>query len=442
MTPTPHHSPVPCRRFLFLQGPHGPFFAELSAALRMAGHDTLRVGFNRGDRFYWPDMARYRAYQGLPGDWAGWLADLVAEAGITDLVMYGDTRPIHHQAKAVAADLGLVVHCFEEGYLRPYWITYERGGANGHSPLMQMPLSDIAARVQDPEAIPADAPATWGSLWHHVFYGCIYHANILFRNRDYPRFRTHRDVSVFREWRLHCRRLALIPAHALWRKWATRRLLRSGRPFHVGLLQLGHDASMRDHSPLGTMGEFIELVIAGFAEGAPPHHILAFKAHPLEDGREPIAAIIRAAADKAGVGDRVHFIPGGKLGPLLDRANSAITVNSTAGQQVLWRGLPLKTFGAAISGKPEFVSAQPIAAFFSAPVAPDLGLYRLFRQFLLETSQISGGFYTARARAGALRRCVDAMLAPGDPYECRDAQQHNHNDQNATLLPKFSVVKG
>ena len=54
-----------------------------------------------------------------------------------------------------------------------------------------------------------------------------------------------------------------------------------------------------------------------------------------------------------GARDRVHYVRGGKLARFLNAARSAITVNSTAGQQVLWRGIPLKIFGRAIYDKPE-----------------------------------------------------------------------------------------
>ena len=45
------------RRFLLLQGPHGPFFRALGRMLGAAGAEVWRVGFNRGDEFFW----------GLPG---------------------------------------------------------------------------------------------------------------------------------------------------------------------------------------------------------------------------------------------------------------------------------------------------------------------------------------------------------------------------------------
>ncbi len=165
------------------------------------------------------------------------------------------------------------------------------------------------------------------------------------------------------------------------------------------------------------MTEFLEVVLRGFAQGAPPHHHLVFKAHPLEDGRTRLKADIERLAREAGIADRVHFIRGGKLAALLNHARSAVTVNSTAAQQVLWRGMPLRVFGAAVYDKPEFVSSQPLPEFFAQPTRPDLRAYRDYRRFLLETSQVPGGFYSAAGRRQLLRQVVDLILAPEDPYE-------------------------
>ena len=98
-----------------------------------------------------------------------------------------------------------------------------------------------------------------------------------------------------------------------------------------------------------------------------------------------------------------------------------MTVNSTAAQQALWRGLPLKAFGQAVYLKPEFVSTQPMDAFFQNPTRPDSRAYRDYRHFLLETSQITGSFYSTRGRRQLLRQVVDMMLSPEDPYEALQA---------------------
>lgn len=175
------------------------------------------------------------------------------------------------------------------------------------------------------------------------------------------------------------------------------------------------------HSSFASQTEFVELVMEGFAAGAPAHHHLVFKAHPLEDGRAPITRAIREATVRLGLKGRVHFIRGGKLAGLLAQARSAVTVNSTAAQQVLWRGLPLKAFGRAVFDKPEFVSAQPIAEFFASPRRPDTRAYRDYRHYLLETSQVPGGFYSTRGRRILLRQVVDMMLSPEDPYDALTA---------------------
>jgi capsular polysaccharide export protein len=405
------------KTFLFLQGPHGPWFDRLSRMLRRAGANTLRVGFNRGDRAFWSDRTSFVAFQGRPEDWPATCAELLDRHAVTDLVLYGDTRPIHAQAIAEARARGLTVHVFEEGYLRPYWITYERGGANGHSRLMDLSLSQMRDALAKADMDLPDAPARWGEMRQHMFWGALYHWFVMTGFRDFRNFRPHRQLTVVREFQLYLRRLLLLPFHALERRVATWRIRFGGFPFHLVILQLEHDASFRDHSPFSSMTEFLALVSEGFARGAPPHHHLVFKAHPLEDGRVAVKQEIRRLARLHGIADRVHFVRGGKLAELLNQARSAVTVNSTAGQQVLWRGLPLKAFGRAVYSKPEFVSSQPVEQFFAQPQRPDTRAYRDFRHYLLETSQIAGGYYSSRGRRQLMRQVVDMLLDSQDPYD-------------------------
>ena len=405
------------RVFLFLQGPHGPFFHRLGKMLRLAGAEVWRVGFNAGDRAFWFHPKSYLPYRGTREDWLVYFTDLVERKGVTDIVLYGDVRPIHAEAVQRAKDMGLSVHVFEEGYIRPYWVTYERGGSNGHSKLMTMTVAEMRKVLEESDLDSALPPARWGDTRHHVFYGALYHWFVMFRNGDYRNFAPHRAITVAKEFRLYLKRLLLMPAHGLERWLATMRIRMGGFPYHLALLQLEHDASFQAHSPFATMTDFLDLVIKGFAEGAPRHHHLVFKAHPLEDGRVPVRREIRRLARAAGVGNRVHFVRGGKLAQLLADTRTAVTVNSTAAQQALFRGIPLKTFGSAVYAKPEFVSTQPLPEFFERPARPDRKAYHDYRRFLLETSQIAGGFYSARARRQLLRTVVDMMLAPEDPYD-------------------------
>ncbi|MBT2130966.1 capsule biosynthesis protein [Aliiroseovarius lamellibrachiae] len=405
------------RKFLFLQGPHGPFFARLGRMMRAAGAEVWRVGFNRGDQAFWRDHASYIPFTEAQELWSERFSDILTDKAITDIVLYGDTRPIHAQAVEIARKRGIGIHVFEEGYLRPYWVTYERGGSNGNSALMNTSIKDMQTVLADAELDLPEAPAHWGDMRHHVFYGALYHWFVMFRNGQYANFRPHRALSVGKEFKLYLRRLLLMPAQSFERRAATLRIKYGGFPYHLVLLQLEHDSSFQMHSPFSTMTEFLGVVMDGFVQGAAPHHHLVFKAHPLEDGRAPVRREIKRLAREHGVEDRVHYVRGGKLAQLLNHARSVVTVNSTAAQQALWRGLPTKVFGHAVYAKAEFVSTQTLPAFFTQPMRPDSRAYRDYRHYLLETSQVPGGFYSARGRRQLMRQVVDMMLAEHDPYD-------------------------
>lgn len=404
------------RKFLFLQGPHGPFFRQLALKLCAAGCAVERTGFTFGDRVFWSKTLKYTPYSGRENEWAEFLEAHIISCGITDIVLYGDSRPLHQIGRETATRLGITVHCFEEGYLRPYWATYERGGVNGNSALMNISVPEMVEAVKKHPIELPEVPVQWGAIWHHAFYGFLYHFLISLPTRKYSKYTPHRQVTVGFELLLYIRRIAVMPFQGIQRRWRTRRLLRSGAIYHLVLLQLSHDASLRAHSKITSVGEFIEMVISEFVKGAPEHHKLVFKAHPFEDEREPLPRLVRQYASQYGIKGRVQYIPGGKLGPLLDAANSTVTVNSTAAQQALWRGLPVRAFGQSVFLKPEFVSQQPLVEFFAEADLPDKKSYMAYRQFLLDTSQIAGGFYTQRGRAELLRRVVDSILMDVDPY--------------------------
>lgn len=403
------------KSFLFLQGPHGPFFYELSRIVLDSGAKVLKVGFNQGDRHFWKDKATYKAFTQTENEWDDFVTDLLA-GGITDIVIYGDARERHKSAIRIAKDMGITVHCFEEGYLRPYWVTYERGGVNGNSELMDMTIDQMRSSLAKIDEEQPESPARWGEMRKHILFGAIYHWHVLFRNGAYKNYRTHREVPVSTEAWFHFKRLAALPYQWIKRRRATRRLKRGSHAYHLALLQLGHDSSICDHSDFSGMPEFMRLVAAKFANSAPPHHHLVFKAHPLEDFRLPLDQIAWDLADEFGLKGRVHFIRGGKLAQLLDHARAVVTINSTAAQQALWRGLPVKVLGRSVYSKPELTSDQSLADFFAQPNKPCLNSYRDYRRYLLATSQITGGFYSKESRARLIRQVADMVLASEDPY--------------------------
>jgi capsular polysaccharide export protein len=404
------------RKFLFLQGPHGPFFYEISRILMASGAAVQKIGFNKGDEYFWRDGATYTPFHGVNDDWAAYFRDVINN-GVTDIVIYGDARFFHVSAIEIAKEAGITVHCFEEGYIRPYWVTYERGGVNGNSRIMSMPISEMRSALKKIDDEQPEAPARWGELRNHMFYGAWYHFHVLFRNGAYPNYKTHRTASIRQEFSSHAKRLFMMPWRSFKRAYDTARIIKSGYVYHLAMLQLGHDASIVDHSPYMDMEGFMRDVVEAFALKAPGHHHLIFKAHPLEDYRVEVDKIAFKLADEFGLTGRVHFLNGGKLAELLGIVRSVVTVNSTGGQQALRRGLPVKTLGDSVYSKPELTSHQSLASFFKNPHTPDLPAYLDYRRYLLATSQITGGFYSKKSRVRLIRQSVDMVLSDHDPYQ-------------------------
>lgn len=400
-----------------LQGPHGPFFAQLGEKLEKTGAQVFRVGFNAGDARFWPNQDTYIPFTGDPDEWAENAPGLFERLQATDIVLYGDVRPIHANAIEIAKRSGLRTHVFEEGYLRPSWVSYERGGANGHSALMNMTIAQMRETLDAyaPELSPA--PATWGEMRQHIWYGARYQFHVMMRNKAYSGFTTHRKISVREEFALYLKAIANLPV-TIARRWhATRSIRKSGFPYHLFLLQLEHDSSFQKHSDYTSHSDVLAETLTAFARHAPSHHHLVFKAHPLESDLSKLRKELRMLGKSLAIEQRLHFVVGGKLAPLLDAARSTLTVNSTAAQQALWRGMPVKALGRAVYTKPELVSDQPLSEFFEVPRPPDMSAYRDFRHFLLETSQVTGGFYSERGRQQVLRQVVDLMLDHNDPYQ-------------------------
>ena len=128
-----------------------PFFARLADRMLANGHRLLKVNFNAGDWAYWAPRSCWH-FRGRPESLRDFLDDKYRKFGITDQILFGDRRPVHRPAVEHAAVGGVRTHVYEEGYFRPYWVTLERRGLNGHSLLPRDPdwFREVGGRLPDP----------------------------------------------------------------------------------------------------------------------------------------------------------------------------------------------------------------------------------------------------------------------------------------------------
>ncbi|KPF79977.1 hypothetical protein IP88_01130 [alpha proteobacterium AAP81b] len=391
------------RCFLFLQGLPGPFFRRLGAALRARGARVLRVNLNGGDVADWPGGI---AFRGRPRDWPAWLAALIAARGVTDIVLFGDSRPLHLAARRLAAVRGLPVHVFEEGYLRPDWVTLETGGVNGHSSLPR----DLAAVRAAAAGLPpvSELPAIPGNFPRRARESVRYYAATLALRPGFPHGRGHRPAGPLTEGMAWLRRFARRRGEA--RATATGLARVAGGRYFVLPLQLDSDSQLRVHSPFASMAAALRHVVASFIAHAPPGTRLLVKQHPLDPGLLDWAALTAAAAGDAG--DRIVFIPGGAIEAIVAAAAGVVTVNSTTGTLALAQGVPVKVLGTAVYDIAGITSSAGLDAFWADPGRVDAAAYAALRRLLVHRSLIHGGFHSddglARLVAGACDRLLGA----------------------------------
>ncbi|MDF3084908.1 capsular biosynthesis protein [Burkholderia sola] len=383
---------------LLLQGPVGPFFRRLSKRLEAAGaHAVYKVNFNAGDWLFFP--TRSVNYTGSRADWPVFLDTLLDQKKIDAVLLFGDCRAYHAMAAGLARSRSIEVWVFEEGYVRPDFVTMERDGTNGHSKVPRHAgfYQSLADRPDEPEQQVGNVFA-WLALW-----GALYFLAGSLGSALFPHYRHHRRFSLLE---------ALVWVRAGWRKLLyavlernTTRLLTDAMSKHFFLvsLQTAIDSQIRVHSRFESIEPFIREVISSFSRHGPPSCVLVFKHHPLDRGHNDYGRFIQRVCAEHGITGRVFYIHDQHLPTLLAHAAGLVVVNSTVGLSGVHHGLPVKALGAAVYDIEGLVFKGELDAFWQAAgtFTPDMALYRRFRRWLIDHTQLNGSFYAGDVEGDA-----------------------------------------
>lgn len=393
------------RSFLALQGTASPFFRQIVIALKDRGHNVRRVNFCGGDWLY-SGMRDDWNYAGKSSDLEAWYAALAKRHDFTDVLMFGDCREVHRHMHPVAGALGMRVHVFEEGYVRPHWITLEQHGVNGRSRLSRDPAWYLERRSTTPYSQPGRP--TGYSLSERAIHDMRYRAANAWFSKRFPHYETHRPRNGFIEYSGLAVRSALRREHRRDADKVTRELLGSVEPYYLFPLQLNSDAQIIVHSPFEGVREAIKTVMQSFANCAPAHSRLVIKNHPLDTGLIDYRRFATALAAEMGIVKRLRFIDAGHLPTLLDHSRGVLVVNSTVGLSALYHRRPLVALGTSVYDMPGLTWQGGLDAFWCEASPPDMHLYWSFLDYLIHHTQINGDFYTRSgiemAVAGAVRR--------------------------------------
>lgn len=394
------------KTFLFLQGPHGPYFAMLADALRERGHRALRININGGDKVDWPGEAT--DYRGTFRNWPLFFDDFIVNHGVTDLILYGDCRPYHTSAHGMARLRDLRVHVVEEGYIRPDFMTLQDDGVNGNSTLPLDPkwyLEEASALPTQEEVLP-QIPSTFRARARNTMRNGL--AAALMRP-IFPFYNTHRPHSFLMESAAWCWKLIMRKSHerrsrAEWEKI-------KDQPYFTLPLQLNSDYQIRIHSPFGNMRAALRFVIKSFAQHAPDHVSLVVKRHPLDAGLVGWDRLTRRLAHHYGVADRVIYLADWDIADVVGKSLGVVTVNSTVGTLALNVGKPVMVLGHAVYKVPGVAYTGSLDDFWQRPKAPDLQLYAAFRRVLIERCLVRGGLLSDEGLHMLVGNSVARLLA-------------------------------
>lgn len=381
----------------------GPLFRRLGQGLIKAGHRVHKVNFNGGDRFFWrlPGGIDYR---GKLADWPKALEQIISDLEITDVILFGDCRDHHMIATRVCRELRIPVHVFEEGYIRPDWVTFERDGVNGHSTLPRDPqwYRDTAATlppVPEHRQVPS-------SFRRRATEGLAYNVADVLTRWHYSNWNNHRPWHPLVEGMGWIRKLRRRKERDAEAAALMARLESSPTPYFLFPLQLDSDAQIRLHSPFAGIAEALKVVISSFAKHAPTGTRLVVKEHPLDNGVRDWQQITMDMGIRFGVADRIDYLPSGDIVPVAQRSQGMVTINSTSGTLGLSMGIPAVVLGTAIYDVADITCQKGLDHFWTSPKRPDMATFEAFRRVLIDRCLIPGGFFSEEALSVVVRHAV------------------------------------
>lgn len=374
---------------LLLQGPVGPFFRRLSRALRHAGaRDVVKINFNGGDFLFHPDAQLN--FRGSTEEWGNTLRDFATRRKVDAIVLFGDCRAIHVVAREVADKLNLETWVFEEGYIRPDFITFEQHGVNANSRLPRNAEFYRRRPRSSRATLPIGSTFWYAALWAVLYYTAGHVGRLVF-----PASLHHRKLSIFESLNWIRGTWRKLYYRAMERRELSKLLRENAPPYYLLALQVCRDFQVRKHSGYDSVEASIRAVVASFAVNAPSAAVLAIKHHPLDRGYHDYARLIRELAETSQLNSRLVYLHDQYLPTLLSRARGVVVINSTVGLSALQHGVPVKALGNALYDLPGLCFQGTLDQFWTRgwSAEPERALLERFLGYLIEHTQINGSFY-------------------------------------------------
>ncbi|EAJ9448760.1 capsule biosynthesis protein [Campylobacter coli] len=374
------------KNVLLLQGPVGTFFHRLAIKMEKNKTKVLKLNFNGGDFFFYPNGKRCKCDE---KDLENFYENFFKEKKIDAIVMYNDCRLIHAKAIKVARKLGIGIWIFEEGYLRPYCITFEKDGVNANSSLPRDKNFYLSCNILTKESI-KEIPGGFKFMAFSAFLYWFFSFLLapFFNNKLH-----HRTLFPF-EFLFWFRSLYRKYLYKFTEKKLNQKIYSLEKKYFLAILQVYNDTQIKHHYKK-SIEEFIEELILSFANHARAKSYLVFKHHPMDRGYRNYSKLINELSQKYHVEGRILYVHDTYLPTLLKRALGCITINSTVGLSAILESCPTKVCGNAFYDFEGLAYPKKLQFFWREAHAykPNPSLVLNFKNYLLNTNQFNGNFY-------------------------------------------------
>ncbi|MFN3976893.1 MAG: capsule biosynthesis protein [Aquificaceae bacterium] len=378
------------KNYLLLQGPKGFFFYKLGKYLQTLGKTVYKINFNGGDLMTYPTFRNVYNYRDKLENFEEYLRNFISTKKIEIVLLYGDYKVYHRIAVKVCKDLNIPLYVFEEGYIRPYYITLEKYGINGFSQLPKDPeFYRKLPPIEVEEPLPVNFSYLKQTLSRAFHYICL---ELLWWY--FPNYVFTKNYRPYLPW-VFCwiRGLIRKPIYLYKERPLFKKILKLRKKYFLVVLQVHDDTQIHLHSDYRSVEDFIADVIYSFSRYADPDKYLVLKHHPVDRGFKDYRRLIDRLSERLNLKGRVFYIHDMWLPTLIKGSLGVITINSTVGLQALYHNIPVKVMGRAVYDIPGLTFQGSLEDFWKNPGQIDRELYRKFRAYVIKTRQLNGSFW-------------------------------------------------
>jgi capsular polysaccharide export protein len=377
------------KRTLFLQGPLGSFFKQVAQYFHTKNHQTFKINFNGGDRYYaWADQID--DYTDTPEQWSEYLTLYIKQHKINAIIVYGDCRFYHVVAAKVAKRLNVDFWVCEEGYLRAGFVTFEKHGCNANSRLNLTPSHIETTNYQ----VVISSQQMGNTFLQRAIAASLYYWQKEQYKKKFKRYRHHRPWSWLQETLNWLNNFKQKFISAWFDPLALKRFNKKyHKQFFLVPLQVNIDFQITEHSPFANIEESIRYTIESFALHANKNDALLIKHHPQARGFIHYGKLIKELCQQFNISERVLYIHKAHLPTIYHYCKGVVTVNSTVGLSAILHHLPTITLGKAIYNIPGLTYQDPLDQFWQSGFQVNDDLFQQFHGYLQAQTQIEGDFY-------------------------------------------------